>query len=405
MLAMKLLLFLVFLPHLLWAKDYHVQALIAEALKQAPQLRALNASTEISQSQLQQAKMLANPVLAIQRGSMQVGAEWAPATELTLAQPIPWPGRRSSLIASRNFQLELSKLDEIEGNLLIAHRTLILAAQLSLLAEIEKHHEERRQRFARIQNFLATRPLASPRQQVDKNLVEAHIKATEALMRAISIQKYRCFEDLRILTGIEIGDQVKFNWLSLPPIGEINLYLRELDSGIRSKRLATTKALAQYRIEEARYQARPDLIAGINYRREDISPGTNFYHAQVSLVIPLVDRGQHSTQLARADLRRTEALEELQLKEMHAQVRYLHASLESLNQTLRLFPFSYLKSLSSQSIRSDEAFRKGQIDVMTLLQTDSLNHDMVDKVFSIRFEYLTHKSELDLLLGKNPEFN
>jgi outer membrane protein TolC len=399
---MNWILFLI-LPYMALAREHSLPSLVEAALKHAPQLRSYAEQTNISEARLAQARLIANPIATIQTGSMRMGAEAAGASELTLAQPFPWPGRRETLINARKFRLDLSKVDKTEGHLLVAHQTILLATQYVLYTEIEKHHQERRNRFTLIQKFLATRPLASPKQQVEKNLIEAQIKFMESSMHNISSAKKQVFEELRVLTAIAGEDHISLKWDKLPALREQNYYLQAWEHGPGYLRLSLQRSLAQNQIEQARFEARPDIVAGVNYRNERIAPGTQFYHAQLSMVIPIIDYGQHSEQVARANFRRVEALDDLHKKNIQAQILQLYTQLEFLTNTIKLFPESYLKQLEHQFISADEAFRKGQIDVMTFLQTDTLMHEMVDKYYSSRADYLSRMSQLEVLLGRKLE--
>jgi outer membrane protein TolC len=296
----------------------------------------------------------------------------------------------------------MAKLDVEEAKLLLTHRVILLGYQLAFESEIEKHNKERKDRFSIIARYLSTRPLASPKLILEKDLIESQIRLVEKFMNEVSARKNGLKNELEILTGIK-DLQVGIEWSKLPPIREKEFYRFNIDQGPRFKKIRQQLLLGENRVEEARLQARPDITLGVNYRQENISPRNYFYHGQVAIVIPIVDRGQYSVQTAKAQLRREEAGVKLAEQEFNTTLNYSYENLLAANESLKLFPIS-LKGKSIERFKNaEEAFRKGQIDVMTFLQSDIQVHENISLVYTSRLEYLSALSNLELLVGKNME--
>ena len=221
-------------------------------------------------------------------------------------------------------------------------------------------------------------------------------------MNEASARRRGLEKELQILTGLS-EVKVEVDWSKLPSPHETSRYLKEYSESISFKKMQEEKKISENNIESARLEARPDILVGVNYRQENVNPSNQFYHGQVSLVIPLIDRGQHSVQRARAELRKTEAQLLLLEHTTRTEISYLIEQMVLAKKNLEVFPLSLQVQSESRFHKALDAFRKGQIDVMTFLQSDTQVHDNIHHVFSSRLAYLTTLSQLERKLAHLPE--
>ncbi|WP_408095712.1 TolC family protein [Peredibacter sp. HCB2-198] len=419
---MKFFILLLLSVNFLSAKTVNPRELSELAQERAPLVKIFLEQESMGQNQLKQSRVLANPILTYQGGRLKSGTQSGQVTDLTFMQPVPWPGKRSALIKSHEFLSRISQMDVAEARLSLGHRVYILAYELASEIEIEKHNKERKERFSLIAKYLSSRPLASPKQQLDKDIIESQIRLVEKLMNQVTARKNGLREELRLLTGLDSLD-ITVDWEKLPAPHPRDYYASNIGDGWRIKKLDQSVKLSENRIEEARLQARPDIMVGVNYRQENVAPVNHFYHGQVAVVIPIVDRGQHSVQTARAQLRRDEASMKLAVQETNtelasrAQLRrdeasmklavqetntelaYSYESLLAAKNGLSLFPMTLKHKSELRFQKAEDAFRKGQIDVMTFLQSDTQVHENIDLIYTSRLEYLTAVSRLEQLVG------
>ena len=370
--------------------------------ERAPLIKMHLEEEQVSQNQVRDARLLANPILSYQGGHAKTGTQGGKVMEFTLSQPLPWPGKRSASIKSQEFLLQISRLDLEEAKLYLSHRVILLAYQLAFESEVEKHNKERKERFSIIAKYLSTRPLASPKLILEKDLIESQIRLVEKFMNEVSARKNGLKEELALLSGIQ-DLEISLDWEKLPKIQGKDFYLSKIDQGFRLKKLKQQVLLGQNRIEEARLEARPDITVGVNYRQENVAPRNYFYHGLVSVVIPILDRGQYSVQIAKAQVRKEEAGVKLALQETNTTLHYSYENLLAANESLKLFPLNLMKKSKERFKKAEEAFRKGQIDVMTFLQSDIQVHDNIDLIYTSRIEYLNSLSALELLVGNKME--
>ncbi|WPU66725.1 TolC family protein [Peredibacter starrii] len=395
---MKFFILLLLSVNFLSAKSVNPRELADLAQERAPLIKIFLEQESMGQSQLKQSHILANPILTYQGGRLKSGTQSGQVTDLTLMQPVPWPGKRSALIKSHEFLSRISQMDVAEAKLSLGHRVYILAYELASEVEIEKHNKERKERFSLIAKYLSSRPLASPKQQLDRDIIESQIRLVEKLMNQVTARKNGLREELRLLTGLD-DLEINVDWEKLPNAHPRDFYASNIGEGWRLKKIDQSVKLSENRIEEARLQARPDIMVGVNYRQENVAPTNHFYHGQVAVVIPIVDRGQHSVQTARAQLRREEASMKLALQETNTELAYSYESLLAAKNGVSLFPMNLRRKSEVRFQRAEDAFRKGQIDVMTFLQSDTQVHENIDLIYTSRLEYLTAVSRLEQLVG------
>lgn len=386
-----------------FAKTFTPADLSKLAVERASYIKMYLENKSASESSIKQAKTLGNPTLFLQTGKLRSAGESGGIIDLTLSQPFAWPGKRAALVESQKILAKISEVELEEAKLLIAHRVNNLSFQMALATELEKHHEERRKRFRFVFRYLSTRPMASPKQQIEKEMIENQMRMFEKMMMELSASKAGMLQELSLWTGIN-KPNLQVAWDKLPPLPSKEKYQSELDQSPRLKKSQRHELLAESRIEEARLEARPDIVVGVNYRQENVAPTNHFYHAQIGVVIPIIDRGQNSVEVARANARRTEAMSKLTQQELSTEFHQIYPKIESLVKSMKIFSLDNIDRLEKSFLRAEEAFRKGQIDVVTFIQTDDQLHEYVDEAYTTRVKYLAGLSELEMLTGQNLEY-
>lgn len=370
--------------------------------ERAPVIKMFAEQQVASESDIRQSRLYGNPVLTYQGGQLKSGDSRGSVNDITLMQPIPWPGKRDANIKNQQFLGQISKLSLEEVKIALSHKVYLLAYELASNVEIEAHNKERRERFALISKYLGSRPLASPKQILDKDLIFSQLRVVEKSMNEATARKKSLQRELQILSGLP-DININVDWKNIPKRHDKNFYENEYVNGIRFKKVREEIKIGENSIESARLAARPDIMVGVNYRQENTNPANHFYHGQVSVVIPIIDHGQHSVQSAKARLRRTEAESKLLDQEMRAELEALYENSEASAKNLNIFPLSLKDESEVRFKKAEDAFRKGQIDVMTFLQSDNQIHENVHLIYTSRLEYLQSLSQLELLVSHRME--
>lgn len=371
------------------------------AEERAPLIKMSLEKKSAAQSQVSQARLLPNPVFTVQSGSLKSGTANGSVVDLTINQPIPWPGKKDAEINSAKILEKLSDYDLEESRLRIHHTVSLLALELAVMNELEKHNSERKERFSLIHRYLTSRPLASPRQKVEKDLIETQINLVESQMYDLETRITSFEEQLQMLSG-QSDVKISSTW-QMPSVPEKDFFLSKINNNLEIRRSEKNVEYAKNQIEEAEYYAKPDLLVGLNYRRENVAPTNHFYHANFSIVIPILDRGQHTTETARANARKESAMKELSELESKVALNQQYQNLLSAYRRTKLFKISEIKNAERRFASAEKAFMRGQIDVATFLQTDTQIHESIDTAYLSYLKYFSALSEMNLLISKRLE--
>lgn len=385
--------------HQAQATSFTPKELSVIAEERAPLIKMQMENRASAISQISQSKTLANPMLTLQSGSIKSGTQSGSVMDVTLNQPLPWPGKREAAIASSEILKKITDVDLEESKILINHSVTLLSIEIASLVELEKHHVDRKKRFSLIQKFLNTRPIISPRQVIEKNLIETQIRLVENLMFELTARKSSLLNQLAVLTG-EKNPQIMVDWTLVREPSSLEFYINMIEDSPRMKRTARMQEYATNRVEEARYMARPDIFVGVNYRQENVAPVNHFYHAQVGVVIPIIDRGQHTLEMAKANVRREEANKKLVTQETINLINDHYQSLWAAYRSTSMFKVSDIKTIEKRFIDAEDAFRKGRIDAMTFLQTDTQIHESIDLAYTSYVKYYSSTAQILGLTGQ-----
>jgi outer membrane protein TolC len=385
-----------------FAKTISTGELIKLGESYSPQMRGQELNLVASEKLLKQSRILSNPIFTFQGGSLKASTQSGAVSDFTLGQPLPWPGKRRNRIEAQEFAVKIAQISKEEARLQISHRIYINVAELAALQELEDHYSERKRRFSLIEKSLRARPQASPKQKADRDLIESQINLMEKTMLDLLARKEALMWDLKIFTNSSF-DKVIFPWESLPKALTRDEYVHLLESSPRFKQIKLEVSLAENKIQQARLEARPDILVGLNYRQENVAPVNHFYHGQVAVVIPIVDYGQHSVEVARAEKNRTTAYHHFEKDQLSSLVHESFSQFEASRKAIEVFNFKNLGQMENKFYDAEESFRKGLIDALTFLQIDSLVHENIDQIYFSRVSYVSSISNLNLLIGKAPE--
>ncbi|MBX9766096.1 MAG: TolC family protein [Bdellovibrionales bacterium] len=372
-------------------------AALAEA--RAPMIKLQIESKNAASGQVLQSELLANPMLSLQTGALKSGGQTGGVVDLTLSQPLPWPGKRAAEITSSQILEKIATVDLEESKILVNHTVSLLSIELAALVELEKHNAERKRRFSIINRFLSTRPMASPKQVLEKNLIDSQIRLVENSMYGIETRKSSIARQLEVLVGeSNLSVQMKWNGLAAPESEEN--FVRRLENSPRLQRSQKHHELAMNKVERVRYLARPDIVLGLNYRQENVEPANHFYHLNLSIVLPLLDRGQYSLEVARANARMEEANKQMTLESSIAALNQSYQALLAAYKGTELFRISDLNAAEKRFTEAEQAFKKGRVDVTMFLQTDTQIHESIDLSFMSVVNYYRFLSQIKILTGQ-----
>jgi cobalt-zinc-cadmium efflux system outer membrane protein len=360
-------------------------ALVAEALAQSPDVRALQEALEAARARPEQAKALPDPMVSV----LYVNDGWSPSlgerdmTTLGImgSQTLPWPGKRDlrEKIAAQDAvgpaqRLERQRLAVVAG-VRRAFWGLVLAEEsLRLLGEQEGVWKEAeavaRARYAvgqGAQQDVLRAQVEITRFEPLRAEQEAEIGAREAeLSRLVGREVKRdAVAGVRLALRTEPRDLAALQAQAEATLPE----LRAGAAGVERERLA---------IDLAGREFKPDFTVQAGYmNRGGLDP---MWQAGVGLTLPLY-RGRRHAAVAEAEASRRAAA--FQVEAVRAQIRFRTREREAQLRAAERMAAIYADGLIPQARLSYEAsiasYQAGKVPFLTVLEAlSTLYRDRID---------------------------
>lgn len=353
-------------------------------------------------AQVKQAAVLANPSLMIQAGQLSSGSARGDVVDITLLQPLPWPGKRQAQQEGAKARQALAQLEVEKSELSLQHEVTALLLRLATLKELKTHALERRARFAVLKQSLAARPQLSPVQRLEKGLIENQVRMLERGIAVIEMEHDTLDGTLTRWLGRPVA--LTINWERTPPLQTLEHWQEQLQQSsphFRRHEFVARELRAQ--LKSAELDARPDWQLGVNYRQERLQPENNFYHAVVGLTLPIFERGQHRSESLKADQLIAEAQFKRSTWELDHQLITAFKLAQTQTKLMKTFGLKLIHDSEKSFREAEQEFKKGRVDALTLLATDEQIHTSIDTAFETTMDAWLAYNKLRLLAGLAPE--
>jgi len=362
-----------------------LEGLVAEALAQNPDLRALQEALSASRARPDQAKALPDPMVS----ALYVNDGWAPSlgeqamTTLGFmgSQTLPWPGKRGlrEKISTQDTVAPAERLERqrlaVAAGVRRAFWSLVLAAEsLGVLREQEEVWKEA-EGVARARYAVG--------QGAQQDVLRAQVEITRFEQRRAEQQAEveARLAELSRLVGREVPrDSVAAARLALRPEprdlatlqAEAEATLPELRAG------AAGIEREQLAIDLARRDFKPDFTVQAGYmNRGGLDP---MWQAGVGVTLPLYRSGRHAA-VAEAEAGRRAAV--LRVEAVRAQIRFRTREREAQLRAAERMATVYADGLLPQARLSYEAsiasYQAGKVPFLTVLEAlSTLYRDRID---------------------------
>lgn len=232
---MNIIIFLSLFLSLAFARGFTPSQMAEMAESRAPLIKMQIEERSAANSQVSQSRLLANPMLVSQFGTLRAGGANGGIVDVSLNQPVPWPGKRFAEINSAKILEKISEADLAESKLLVNHSVSLLSLELAVLTELERHNQERKKRFSIINQYLTSRPQISPQQVVQRNMIDAQLRFLESQMFDLETKKVSLENHLTRLSGEE-KLKIIVDWKKIFAPGPKEFFMAELDNSPRIKK-------------------------------------------------------------------------------------------------------------------------------------------------------------------------
>jgi outer membrane protein TolC len=354
---------------------------------------------QAERERVEQAGVWQNPVLALSMGSISNPDGQGPILEGTVSQVVPFFGKISARHKSAELSREIAEANVFKVALQEECEAFVRAYQLAALRRLTAHTEERRKRFRMVREFLAVRSTLVPTQKVEKQLVENKLVLLEEHLTLKKSQLQQSWAALRELTQEPSEFIPDVPWWEKPDTASLSASTDNPASPLLSQqKLSVQKSEAELVVGERNLL--PDLNLGLGYRNERTGSATHFYTGYLTLVLPLVDRGQHSLPALKSQLEAEQARLTAKKNEVQRQTEVATIAVKRACDVVRLYPLASLTKLQKDFSEAETEFRRGRLPIGLYLEVEAQSHELQDRVFESQVELARSLAELSLLQGK-----
>lgn len=385
---------------------------LAEAMESNLSLLAERANVAIAEARLITARLRPNPVLSA--GGDHLDLLGTGFDEINGAGPAEFNfradftvergGKRQSRIAVAEYGrgvAELEFLDAVRSlrlevqnawvDALLAREKLALARRnletLNRIVEIN----QARWRAGDIAEVELIRSRLAALEQASA------VRRTEAEVRSAIIRLLGLMGRTRFPSDAELVGELRRD-AEVPALDRVRRMALERRPDLLARRLAARRAAAELKLELAR--ARPDVILGSEYRRQQGLAGTgNMLGFFVEFPLPLFDRNQGEIERARQELRQVELRTRALEAGILAEVENAHQQCLASRRLLEEIESGLLAQAGEVRDITEYSYTRGQASLLELLDAQRTYNDSFAAWTEARAEYARSLYRLEALAG------
>ena len=385
-----------------------LDALVAEALENNPELKFYDAEISAAESGRKTAGLLANPEVSGGVGQKRVtggglsaeGVAWS----VSVMQPFEWPGRIGLRKAIANHDIELAQLGYERFKIALAGRVRTLAYGLFAAQEKSAAATEVAERFKALREVLVQRDPAGLTPLLETRVIEAtelnaQRKASEALLSTQAAML-----ELNQLRGVSPDTRLTISQANLAfhptPQDRGALIAVARTNSFELRVRAVELAQQGFRVDLAKNERYPSISVGPTYSQENAgNDRERIIGVGVSLPLPLWNRNKGNIEVAVA--RQMQAEVSLNVTEREIQRRVIEAALTyetKLHEMAKWRPDSVQHFREAAEV-ADRHYRLGAVPISTYVELQKQYLDAVEGLLDTKREALEAASQLELLTG------
>ena len=386
-------------------KAITLDALVAQALAENPELKFYEAEIAAAKGERKTAGTWANPSVSTEIGRKRVrgdisaeGTTWA----VSIEQTFEWPGRISlrKAIADRQVQLAETGLEQFRAALAAEVRRRGFALYAG-----QRKAEAAREVAARGEELVATlvqrepagvTPLLETR-AIEAAVIKRRRSASEAEQGAQSaLFELNQLRGRSIATPLTLAD-FSPAFAELPPVAELIRRAAHGNFEMRQRELEFTQQ--GFKVKLAQNEAWPIITVGPQFSQERASDKETKAGLGVSIPLPLWNR--NTGNIATAKARELQAQTSLRVaqREVERKLREQAGAYELHRREMARWNPKVADQLREAAALADRHYRLGAVPLATYLEVQSSYLEALEAIFSTQADALTARAEIELLTG------
>lgn len=396
-------------PNITNAPIASIEALVAQALANNPELRFYEAEIEAAKGGRKTAGLWPSPELSGSAGQKSLRGPGLAAEGLAwsfeVMQPFEWPGRIGLRKAIANRDIELADLGYQRFKAALTARMRVLGYTLFSAQEQAEAAREVAERFKSLREVLVQREPAGLTPLLEFRIIEAgeltmQRKATEALLA-----QQTALLELNQLRGAPPNAQLtvvptdfKFR---APNSTDVLLALAHTNN-FELRLRAVELAQQGFRVDLAKNERFPTLSVGPSFSEERAGDRERVIGVGISIPLPIWNRNQGSIQTEKA--RQVQAETSMYVTQREVERKVLEAALSyesKLRQMSQWRPDS-VQHFREAAETADRHYRLGAVPVATYVELQDKYLEAVESLLDTKKEALEAAQSLELLTGLAP---
>jgi cobalt-zinc-cadmium efflux system outer membrane protein len=380
-----------------------LEKITAEALRNNPELRALEQGVAAAKGGVRTARTLQNPELSVAPGFRQIEESGRTATlfhgEFALSQLFKFPGKRALEIAIAQRNVGLAEV-ALEGFRFQLSAKVRRAFYDGLAAE--KISQARTQQVESAKAFVeSARKRAEAGYASDFETVKSQadlIAASKALGQA-ELQKITARVSLNTLMARPATAPLEFTGTmeNVQPRGSHADYIALAMARNPAIRTQTRQAeIAGLNLRSTRFARRPDFAIGpsIEYLESEQT-----YGLSATLALPLWDQKKGAIETATADQRKALAELEKTRAEIAGEVTKASATLEIAKEQLALYSPAFLDQLKNLLSQAEQGYAQSATTLLIYLDAKRTYFDTLADYYESLAKVAETRSDLESAVG------
>ena len=386
-------------------KAITLDALVAQALAENPELKFYEAEIAAAKGERKTAGTWANPSVSTEIGRKRVrgdisaeGTTWA----VSIEQTFEWPGRISlrKAIADRQVELSETGLEQFRAALAAEVRRRGFALYAG-----QRKAEAAREVAARGEELVATlvqrepagvTPLLETR-AIEAAVIKRRRSASEAEQGAQSaLFELNQLRGRSIATPLTLAD-FSPAFAELPPVAELIRRAAHGNFEMRQRELEFTQQ--GFKVKLAENEAWPSITVGPQFSQERASDKETKAGLGVSIPLPLWNRNTGGIATAKARELQAQTSLRLAQRAVERKLREQATAYELHRKEMARWNPKVADQLREAAALADRHYRLGAVSLATYLEVQSSYLEALEAIFSTQADALTARAEIELLTG------
>ncbi len=387
------------------AEAVRLDALVAQALAENPELKFYEAEIDAAKGGRRAAGAWANPDVSGEVGRKRVrgdvsaeGTAWA----VSVQQSFEWPGRVSlrKAIADRQVQFAEAGLGQFRAALAaqVRHKGYALfAAQRRETAagEIAARGEE-------LVATIVQREPAGVAPLVEMRAIEAAVITQRRAASEAAHEALEALFELNQLRGRPIGERLLIlesasNFLELPAVEE--LIRRAAAGNFELRQRGIELAQQGFKVRLSENEAWPGITLGSQFSTEKAGEKETVAGVSISLPLPLWNRNAGNIAAAKARELQAQTSLRLMQRDIERKLRTHAADYALHRKEMARWNPKVAEQLREAATLADRHYRLGAVPLATYLEVQSSYLEALEAIYATQADALNALAEIELLTG------